>query len=107
LVVHLPSWIWILWILSEALSLIPSVKANGIFQAILEKNATAAAQKNINLEILRGLEVPKPPIANQNEFALVVEKIEALKNRYQHSLVDLEALYGAFSQQAFKGQLVL
>jgi len=79
----------------------------GFFQAILEKNAPAAAQKNINLEILRGLEVPKPPIANQNEFALVVEKIEALKNRYQHSLVDLEALYGAFSQQAFKGQLVL
>jgi type I restriction enzyme S subunit len=78
----------------------------GFFQAILEKNAPAAAQKNINLEILRGLEVPKPPIANQNEFALVVEKIEALKNRYQHSLVDLEALYSAFSQQAFKGQLV-
>jgi type I restriction enzyme S subunit len=79
----------------------------GFFQAILEKNAPAAAQKNINLEILRGLEVPKPPIANQNEFARVVEKIEALKNRYQHSLVDLEALYGALSQKAFKGQLVL
>jgi type I restriction enzyme, S subunit len=78
----------------------------GFFQAILEKNAPAAAQKNINLEILRGLEVQKPPMTKQNEFALIVEKIEALKVQYQQSLVEFEALYGAFSQQAFKGQLV-
>jgi type I restriction enzyme S subunit len=77
------------------------------FQAILEKNAPAAAQKNINLEILRGLEVPKPPVPLQNEFATIVEKIEDLKSRYQRSLNDLEALYGALSQQAFKGELDL
>ena len=77
------------------------------FQAILEKNAPAAAQKNINLEILRGLAVPKPSIELQNQFAAIVEKVEALKSRYQHSLSDLEALYGALSQQAFKGELDL
>ncbi|WP_312477610.1 restriction endonuclease subunit S [Stutzerimonas nitrititolerans] len=77
------------------------------FQAILEKNAPAAAQKNINLVILRALSVPKPPIKLQNEFATVVEKIEALKSRYQKSLADLEALYGALSQQAFKEGLDL
>lgn len=77
------------------------------FQAILEKNAPAAAQKNINLEILRGLVVPKPPIGLQDEFAEVVEKVEALKSRYQQSLTDFEALYGALSQKAFKGELDL
>mgnify|MGYP000869375398 FL=1 len=77
------------------------------FQAILEKNAPAAAQKNINLEILRGLVVPKPPIELQDEFAEVVEKIEALKSRYQQSLSGLEAFYGVLSQQAFKGELDL
>lgn len=77
------------------------------FQAILEKNAPAAAQKNINLEILRGLVVPKPPIELQEKFAEVIEKIEALKSRYQQSLTDLECLYGALSQQAFKGELDL
>ena len=77
------------------------------FQSILEKNAPAAAQKNINLEILRALSVPKPPIELQNEFAAVVEKVEVLKSRYQTSLVDLEALYGALSQQAFKKGLDL
>lgn len=77
------------------------------FQKILEKNAPAAAQKNINLEILRTLEVPKPPIELLNQFATIVEKVEAIKSRYQHSLTELEALYGALSQQAFKGELDL
>lgn len=77
------------------------------FQSILEKNAPAAAQKNINLEILRELVVPKPPISLQNQFAEIVEKIEALKTRYQQSLTDLETLYSALSQKAFKGELNL
>ncbi len=77
------------------------------FQKILEKNAPAAAQKNINLEILRGMEVPKPPIELQVQFAFVVEKIERIKSSYQQSLNDLETLYGALSQQAFKGELDL
>lgn len=77
------------------------------FQSILEKNAPAAAQKNINLAILRGLRVPKPPIELQDEFADVVEKIEALKSRKKQSLADLESLYRALSQEAFKGVLDL
>lgn len=77
------------------------------FQAILEKNAPAAAQKNINLEILRTLEVPKPPIVLQNQFAAIVEKVEVIKSHYQQSLTTLENLYGALSQKAFKGELDL
>ena len=77
------------------------------FQRILEKNAPAAAQKNINLKILRELEVPAPPADLQNQFAAVVEKVEGLKSHYQQSLTDLGSLYGALSQKAFKGGLDL
>ena len=35
------------------------------------------------------------------------EKVEDIKTRYQYSLTDLVALYGAMSQQAFKGELDL
>ena len=77
------------------------------FQAILEKNAPAAAQKNINLEILRGLEVPKPPINTQGEFAAIAEKVEGIKSRYQQSLTELGDLYGTLSRKAFKGELDL
>ena len=77
------------------------------FQKILEKNAPAAAQKNINLEILRGMEVPKPPIEVQSQFAFVVNKIEVIKSQYHQTLTDLEELYNSLSQQAFRGELDL
>jgi len=86
-------------------------KANGIyihglfwfFQEILEKNAPAAAQKNINLETLRKLSVPTPPLSLQNHFAKIVEKAETLKTHYEQSLADLETLYTTLSQKAFSG----
>lgn len=77
------------------------------FQRILEKNAPAAAQKNINLKILRELEVPAPTFDLQNQFASIVEKVEGLKSLYKRSLTDLERLYGVLSQKAFKGDLDL
>jgi type I restriction enzyme S subunit len=56
---------------------------------------------------MQKLFIPKPPIELQDQFATIVEKVEALKSRYQQSLSDLESLYGALSQQAFKGELDL
>jgi type I restriction enzyme S subunit len=79
----------------------------GFFQQILEKSAPQSAQKNINLEILRNLTVPKPPITLQNKFSSIVEKVEAIKTKYQVSLEELENLYGSLSQRAFKGELDL
>ncbi len=76
-------------------------------QSILEKNAPQAAQKNINLGILRELPVPNPPLELQTKFAQIVEKTEALKAQYQQSLQELENLYGSLSQKAFKGELTL
>lgn len=75
------------------------------FQAFLEKNAPQAAQKNINLAVLRNLLVPKPPLSLQNNFAEIVSKTETLKQQYRQSLLELENLFGSLSQQAFKGEL--
>ncbi len=74
-------------------------------QTMLEKNAPQAAQKNINLELLRNLPVPKPNLNLQNKFVTIVEKVEALKSQYQQSLTELENMYGVLSQKAFKGEL--
>lgn len=43
----------------------------------------------------------------QKRFAAIHKKIGRVKSRYQQSLTDLENLYGALSQQAFKGELDL
>jgi len=61
----------------------------------------------INQSMLLDYPLPLPPIDLQNKFSAIVERIEALKSRYQQSLTDLEALYGALSQQAFEGELDL
>ncbi len=77
------------------------------FQKILETNAPQAAQKNINLEILRTLIVPKPLLDIQNQFSIIVAKVESIKDHYIQSLTNLESLYGALSQKAFNGELDL
>ena len=61
----------------------------------------------MNTGILDKLEFPYPPTELQDQFAIIVEKVEGLKFRYQQSLTDLEKLYGALSQKAFKGELDL
>lgn len=77
------------------------------FQRILEKNAPSAAQKNINLEILRTFKVPQPSIEVQKEFDIIALKIESLKKQFNQSLEELENLYGSISQRAFKGEIDL
>lgn len=67
----------------------------------------AGSMPNISKANLKAVRLPTPPILLQNQFAAIVEKVEGIKSRYQQSLADLEALYGALSQQAFKGELDL
>ncbi|MEQ9746188.1 restriction endonuclease subunit S [Pectobacterium actinidiae] len=67
----------------------------------------AGSMPNISKTNLKTARLPIPPLTLQNQFATIVEKVESIKSRYQQSLADLEALYGALSQQAFKGELDL
>lgn len=62
---------------------------------------------NINAQELKSIPILKPPVELQNTFASIVSKVEGVKSRYQQSLSDIETLYSALSQQAFKGDLDL
>lgn len=62
---------------------------------------------HMNTGVLDSLEFPYPPVELQDRFGAIVEKVEGIKSRYQDSLTDLETLYDALSQQAFKGELDL
>ena len=61
----------------------------------------------LNLGIIKETKIKCPPIGMQNRFAEIHVLVDQLKSRYQQSLTDLEALYGALSQQTFKGELDL
>lgn len=77
------------------------------FRRSLLQGGQGANIQNINQKSLSELAIPTPPPELQRQFSTTVEKVESLKSCYQESLTELEALYGAMSQQAFKGELDL
>lgn len=73
----------------------------------IQRHATKGMKKILTKGELEKIKMIKPPVELQDQFAVIVEKVERIKSRYQQSLTDLEALYGTLSQQAFKGELDL
>lgn len=71
----------------------------------IKKVSGGAVTQGINVTKLKKLNVIVPQIEQQNQFAQIVLKTEALKIRYKSSLQELENLYKSLSQKAFKGEL--
>lgn len=69
--------------------------------------SSGAIMAGINVGKLKSITVFTPPIDLQNQFAIIIEKIESIKSKYKKSLIDLDLLYRSLSQQAFKGELDL
>ncbi|WP_330746775.1 restriction endonuclease subunit S [Chryseobacterium sp. CP-77] len=78
-----------------------------IGKRIVLSNEVGGIQKHFNVNALKKINIPIPPIQLQNLFATIVEKVESLKNSYESSLLELENMYGALSQKAFKGEINL
>lgn len=74
-------------------------------QRIVTKGGGATTLPILNKGDFEKLEIIKPPIALQTQFASIVSKTETLKEQYKNSLQELENLYGSLSQRAFKGEL--
>lgn len=72
-------------------------------QKILEKTAPEVAQKNINLEILRGLRCPVPPAPLQQKFAMLVERHERLQAVQREALRQADHLFQSLLHLAFSG----
>ena len=70
----------------------------------LERDATQVAQKNINLEILRKLVVPVPPIDLQIRFSDHVRGFFACRTTQALSKDKLDRLFACAANQAFSGE---
>ncbi len=70
-------------------------------QEILERTAPEVAQKNINLEILRELRCPVPPLPLQEKFATLVARHERLRAVQRESLRQAEHLFQSLLHRAF------
>lgn len=73
----------------------------GFLQEILERTAPESAQKNINLEILRELRCPVPPLALQQKFVSLVERHEHLRATQREALRQAEHLFQTLLHRAF------
>ncbi len=60
---------------------------------------------HMNTGVLNEIELPIPPIALQNQFAQIVENIEAQKTLVKQSLHESEDLFNGLLQKAFGGEL--
>lgn len=74
-------------------------------QNILEEAAPESAQKNINLEILRGLSIPLPTIEKQKKFSSIVEGIRDLTIKNNNGDEKIDILFSSLTQRAFRGEL--
>ncbi|OGB29970.1 MAG: type I restriction endonuclease [Burkholderiales bacterium RIFCSPLOWO2_12_FULL_61_40] len=82
----------------------------GLFKlcrAYLQSHATKGMKKILTKGEFEQITMIKPPLDFQNQFGVISKRIEGIKSRYQQSLTELEVLYGALSQKAFKGELDL
>ena len=51
------------------------------------------------------LEIPVPPIGLQTEFAQRIQAMEKLQDKHRGSLIQLDVLFSALKDQAFRGEL--
>lgn len=77
----------------------------GFLQKIIEAKAPESAQKNINLAILRDLEIPVPPLRFQQKFTDIITEINKLKMKTEDSSLYKGQLFNSLSQKAFSGEL--
>jgi len=68
--------------------------------------AGGSAQPNVSPTQLKELDIPLPPISEQQKFAALVEQVESLRAKQRKSEKELEKLFGSLMQRAFKGDLI-
>ena len=72
---------------------------------IIRISSLGGAQKFLSLQQIRNFEIIVPPIDLQNQFAQIVEKVEAQKQKNELVIEQMNNLFNSLSQKAFKGDL--
>lgn len=62
-------------------------------------------QQNLNLSMIKAIEIIYPPLDLQNQFAQIVEKTEEQRELLEKSLTEMENNFNSIMQRAFRGEL--
>jgi len=82
------------------------IESEGIQRKYFRNAAGSAIQNVASVGTLKKIIAPLPPLPLQQEFAKLVEEIEAEKARQAESKKKLDELFNSLLQRAFKGELV-
>jgi len=72
----------------------------------IKSKMKVVAQPNINAQQYSSIEIPLPPLPLQQKFASIVEKVEKMKEKQKKSKEEINLMFDALMQKAFKGELV-
>ncbi len=75
------------------------------YQKFFESQVRGATIKGITSSTLKELNIILPPIELQNQFAEIVKQVETLKKHQKQSKQEIDNLFNALMQKAFKGEL--
>lgn len=74
-------------------------------QKILEDTAPESAQKNINLAILKNLNIPLPPVESQKQFSKQLNNVQKFKTKQTAGTTEIATLFNSLTHRAFRGEL--
>ena len=72
----------------------------------IKSKMKVVAQPNINTQQYSSIKIPLPPLPLQQKFASIVEKVEKMKEKQKQSKEEINIMFDALMQKAFKGELV-
>ncbi|MCA9478177.1 MAG: restriction endonuclease subunit S [Nanoarchaeota archaeon] len=72
----------------------------------IKSKQTQVAQPNINAKQYGDFKIPVPPMNLQEKFVQYVDLILSIQSKQQSSTEDINTLFDALMQKAFKGELV-
>ncbi len=73
----------------------------------LLKSAHGIVMNGLNTGIVKETKIFLPPISLQNEFALIVERVEKMKEKQLKATQQAEELFNSLMQKAFKGEILI
>ena len=71
----------------------------------MTKANIGAIMDGLNLKIIRALKIHLPPLPLQQKFARIVEKVESMGQSQNQSKQQIEDLFSALMQKAFRGEI--
>lgn len=77
-----------------------------IIQEQFKQANSGTAQPQLPIINLRRIKIPLPPLSLQQKFASIVKEVEAIKEQQKHSKEQIDNIFNALMQKAFKGELI-